>query len=659
MNTGDITASSRTYSKSGYGYSGVDLTASAGGIVGEWNPPNNLNVASEGEIVDCTNNGSVKATATSSGVPVSDRASAAGGICGMAGYYVNGSSLVKIRPIQIERCKNGGTISASHSSSNASYGGGIVGACNGNIVYCRNSGSASYAISATYNNNVSFCYNTGTTENGLSKVTAKYSYDAGASSSSASSLYRVNSTTFSYFLKGTPSQTYTKSVSEQQMRMQSTYTGFDFETDWVFLPGPYPYPQLRSNLATPIKSICIAEQPNAPLECIEGYFPSYNGLKVGILFEDGTSVIADPWSECFSLLKLNSKNLQSIPLTVLDCETSENVNVIVRDKLVVSITVATPPAVTRYYKDADTINTAGALLAINYDDTSVETIEISPEMISGFVPGQIGTQTLTVTYDSHTCTFDVSVYGIASISVHTMPTKTDYVQGQPLNLNGGVLDLTYTDGLTDTIWLSAAELIYDQTATGTIIVTAVFEGKTTTFPVTINARNAVSITLLAEPQKLSYAPLENLDFTGSQLKVIFESADNYTEIIPLTEDMISGYDNTSPGYQTLTVQYCGKSTTYLIQVRNLVVNSTYSVSDNKGVSLSVDIDVSQQLHGTVLVCAYRDGRLVNVFSTTQTGDIFTFTFSNASATDSFALFVMDDKYCPLIEKQTLTLTEIQ
>lgn len=618
VNSGKITATARTYSKPGYGYSGVYLYARAGGIVGEWSPVNNTNVKITAEIVGCTNSGAVNAAASTSGVPIKMRAAFSGGICGNVGYNVTVSGLLGpylegTRRCKIERCGNSGDITASDSVTGDTYSGGISGVCYGNITDCWNSGSAVYAISASPTT-VSFCYNVGMTDEGLcdSNSTPTNSYDAGKASSNGSSSHRVNHDTATYFLKDTPYQSYTQSYSEESMCTQSTYTGFDFENDWVMLPGSYPYPQLRSNLATPVKSIYIAEYPKAPLECIEGYFPSYNGLKLGVLFEDGTSVIADPWSECFSLLDTGSVGTQTIPLTVLDCRTKDKVEITVREKGLDSIFVE-PPAETRYYKDAETIDLSEAILILMYDDGSMETMELSPEMVSGFVPGLVGTQSLTVTYGGKTCSFDIVVYDVAEISVNQLPSKTEYVQGQAINPYGGMMTVTYTDGVTGEIALDAAEFSYDQTATGTVSVTATYEGKTDTFPVMMRARQAVSITLLAEPEKLSYALFEKLDFTGSQLKVVFESTDNYTEILHLTEDMVRGYDNTAPGYQTLTVQYCGKSTSYLVYVRDFVKSSSCSVSDSEGVTISINLNVSEQTQGTVVVGAYRDGRLVGVF----------------------------------------------
>ena len=667
-NTGNITAKSRTYSKSGYGYDRVGLYAYAGGISGRWYPSSNSSLPPIG-VSDCTNTGKIDASATTSGVPVRHKVAFAGGICGNVGYDVSaggllGYSLEGKSKGQISRCKNSGAITSTEtnipvstsSNSGQVYAGGISGACYGSITYCQNSGKALYAISAHYTT-VSHCYNTGIANNGLCKSEPSYSYDAGTSSTSASYLYRVNSGSCCYFLRESAScsaHKYTNTYSEMQMRTQSAYTGFDFKNDWIMLPGSYPYPQLRSNLATPVKSIYIAEAPSAPLECIEGYFPSYNGLKVGILFEDGSSVIADPWSECFSLLDTDSMGSQTIPLTVLDYRTKGEVEIIVREKALDSIFME-PPADPRYYKNTETIDLSEVILILIYDDGSVETMELSSEMVSGFVPGVVGTQSLTVTYGGKTCSFDITVYDVAEISVVQLPAKTEYVQGQPINPYGGMMTVTYTDGVTGEIALNAAEFSYDQTATGTVSVTVTYEGKTDTFPVMMRARQAASITLLAEPEKLSYAPFEKLDFTGSQLKVVFESTDNYTEILPLTEDMIHGYDNTMPGYQTLTVQYCGKSTSYLVHVQDFVKSSSCSESDSGGVTIFINLNVSEQTQGTVVVGAYRDGRLVGVFLEPVEAETLSFTLRGVLATDVFKLFLLDDESRPLLEQQTLVL----
>lgn len=67
------------------------------------------------------------------------------------------------------------------------------------------------------------------------------------------------------------------------------------------------------------------------------------------------------------------------------------------------------------------------------------------------------------------------------------------------------------------------------------------------------------------PNKLNYVHgAENLDVTGGQLLVTY--ADNSASLVEITLDMISGFDNTTFGTNTVTVTYEEKTTTFEVQI---------------------------------------------------------------------------------------------
>lgn len=521
-NNGDISASSITYRKSGHSYSLVYLYAHAGGIAGK-------SYNSDGMIANCINNGSISSSTNAGSVPSNVYISFSGGICG-SGYY----KMVSGAAIHAEATGNVCTITGCINNGNIS------------TTSSKNGGGYTYPI---YKGSFLGGF-------GKSGSNATYSYDTASSSATP----EIDSDNFCYYLNA-------QTCSNPEMLIQDTYTGFDFENEWIMLPGAYPYPQLRTNLATPVKSIYVAKQASAPLECVNGHFVSYNGLKVGILFEDGTSVVAEPWLECFSLLDINSKGTHSIPLTVLECKTDDSVEIIVRDKRLTAIAVETQPTKTRYLTDEKTISLDGAVLQLTYDDTSTEIIDITSDMVSGFNPGVVGTQTLTVTYDDKTCPLYITVYEVSSISIKTPPSKTKYVQGQTISSQGGVLTVTYSDGIEEDFSLEVAELDYPKNLTGNIQATAKYLYFTTSFPITVNERIVKSMKIETEPSTTVYFIGEELDLSGGTIKVDFESDDNYYEIIPIDKSMVSGFDSSKIGYPTITVTYENKTDDFLVRVR--------------------------------------------------------------------------------------------
>ena len=209
------------------------------------------------------------------------------------------------------------------------------------------------------------------------------------------------------------------------------------------------------------------------------------------------------------------------------------------------------------------------LVEITYSDTNKIITNATEKMLTELDLSKIGTQTIHLHYDNKktTETIDIEVIpkSIASIAVTTPPKKITYVQGQPLNLSGGRLTIYYNNNTNEEVDLSEAHLSYPLEQTGTVTVTAEYKGFSATFSVTVNEKQIQSIDII-EPEKLSYIEGESLDLTGGKLQITYVSEDNYTERIPLTLDMISGYDPNDIGNQTLTVEYEGQKITFVVQV---------------------------------------------------------------------------------------------
>ena len=155
---------------------------------------------------------------------------------------------------------------------------------------------------------------------------------------------------------------------------------------------------------------------------------------------------------------------------------------------------------------------------------------------------------------------------LASISV-TPPTKTEYLEGkEQLDVTGGKLTLTYNNGTTEEIDL-AADMVsgFDNAKVGKQTLTVTYQGKTTTLEVEIIAKSLDGIAVTAPPTKTTYLEgKDKLDVTGGKLTLTYNNGT--TEVIDLAADMVSGFDNTKVGKQTLTVTYQGKTTTFEVEI---------------------------------------------------------------------------------------------
>ena len=85
----------------------------------------------------------------------------------------------------------------------------------------------------------------------------------------------------------------------------------------------------------------------------------------------------------------------------------------------------------------------------------------------------------------------VTARAVASITVETNPTKTEYQYGEKFDPAGLVLKVTYTDGDSATLnWTENSGITFsDLGGVDTTSVTVTYEGKTATIPVTVKAKD--------------------------------------------------------------------------------------------------------------------------------------------------------------------------
>ena len=185
---------------------------------------------------------------------------------------------------------------------------------------------------------------------------------------------------------------------------------------------------------------------------------------------------------------------------------------------------------------------------------------------------------------------------VQSISIASYPSKTTYIQNsENLNLSGGYLKITYTDGTTETISMSDSKVSvsgFDNTTTGTKNLTVTYGGKTTTFNVTIVAKELTGISVKTNPSKTTYIQnYETLDLTGG--KIILTYNDSLTEEKNMSDSGVSvtGFDNTTLGNKEITLTYEGKSVKFNI---NVIQNFKYDKDEDgtgiKIVEIPVGID---------------------------------------------------------------------
>lgn len=124
--------------------------------------------------------------------------------------------------------------------------------------------------------------------------------------------------------------------------------------------------------------------------------------------------------------------------------------------------------------------------------------------------------------------------------------------------------------------------------------------------------------IVKEPEKTTYyKDIDTLDLTGASLW-IYSSQDVWSDV-EITDDMVSGFDNSQTGYQKIFVSYSGMTASFDIKVVYYVDEFwEYSIENDTGEILSYS--------GSDTDIAIPDG--VDVFETTMIADDAFFNHSN-------------------------------
>lgn len=149
-----------------------------------------------------------------------------------------------------------------------------------------------------------------------------------------------------------------------------------------------------------------------------------------------------------------------------------------------------------------------------------------------------------------------------SIAVTSKPNKLEYLEGKDsFDVNGGQITITYNNGTVGVIEMTAANVSgFDNTVVGVQNVAITYEGLKTSLEVTVKAKTPISVIVKTLPNKVEYLEGKDvLNCAGGKLLVTYDNG-TVREVV-LTEENISGFDNTKVGKQTLNVTYTEKDVT--------------------------------------------------------------------------------------------------
>ena len=227
------------------------------------------------------------------------------------------------------------------------------------------------------------------------------------------------------------------------------------------------------------------------------------------------------------------------------------------------IAVSVLPSKLSYFV-GDTLDTSGLVLTESYNNGKTVTVT-SCYTCTPTVLETAGTQTVTVTYGEHSCTFDVVVTPVVAteIIVSKMPDKVTYYTGDTLDVTGLVLTEIYNNGDTVTVTSGYTNTPEKLDVAGTRTVTITYGEHTCTFDVTVIQVAPISIAVETMPAKVIYFTGDSIDTAGLVLTETYNNGDVKT--------ITSGY-TCSPetlnvaGEQTINVTYGENTCTFVVGV---------------------------------------------------------------------------------------------
>ena len=171
---------------------------------------------------------------------------------------------------------------------------------------------------------------------------------------------------------------------------------------------------------------------------------------------------------------------------------------------------------------------------------------------------------------------NVAQPAIQSVTIESLPVRTDYLVGDALGVTGLRILVRYEGGYNEILdeGFTVSPTVF--TGAGTQSVTVSYEGQSCGFNVMVKTReeSVTGIGVLTLPRKTEYAPGEEFQTAGLSIRCYTEDGGHF--------DVSSGFDCSptwldAEGEQTITVTYADKTCTFTVRVKEDKVITGISV----------------------------------------------------------------------------------
>ena len=318
---------------------------------------------------------------------------------------------------------------------------------------------------------------------------------------------------------------------------------------------------------TTLSSISITHLPNKTEYFVNEQFDK-TGLEVTALYSDNsTKVVSDD-----TLSNVNMSSVGEKKVTVTYQSKTADFSILVKERQgeikLASIELLSLPNKIEYIEGEEFDPTGLKVLAVYSDNNRIE-LGASEYQLSRPNMSQLGKQQVTVTYKEFSVKFEINISKrtteqvLVRIEVVSLPNKTVYELNERFDSTGLVVRAVYSNGDQVTITDYTLSAV-DTSSAGEKVVTVTYQGKTTTFSVTVRAPATLTgIKIYTDEVKKEYFVGEQLDLTG--LRVLAVYSDGYE--VAITNYTVGEVDMTTTGSKVVTISYSGFSKTFSITVK--------------------------------------------------------------------------------------------
>lgn len=314
------------------------------------------------------------------------------------------------------------------------------------------------------------------------------------------------------------------------------------------------------HIRAPVVRKFIVISPPDKKDYLAGETIDLTGLKLEAQYETGERV---PWEDIPAVNDKIQKGDAVYPLTIKNITVP--IYIKVKDSKLVSIEMGKLPLKTEYLERKESFSAAGATIIKTYDSGVREEVPLQAAAVRGFSNLVVGPQTLTVQIGAFQTTFDVYVREKAPLRLIAAnePYKLNYVEGQPIEMDGLKLSVEYDNGETRFV----EEYDYEPKIaelSQMFVQVKVGEARTE-IAIGVTPRQLTGIEVIQSPHKTKYLEKKDLfEAEGAELQLNYDHGE--PTCIPITNDMVHGFDNRQAGECVLEVQYNGFITQLSVEI---------------------------------------------------------------------------------------------